>query len=333
MLRRRTRGSFAVMLALSALLALGLAACGDDDDDAADTETESGQDAEGADSIQIEYLDYAYAVSGPLTSGGTIEFKNSGKEMHMAALGRLKAGKTLEDVKTLLEEEEGGEEGGEDSPTVEETTTTADGDEGGGEEGEDPFAELMDEVGQPGNLMGPGQSIAVTIPDLEPGTYATMCFLQKEGSGEPHFALGMINEFEVVEGDVEEPTADTTYQVAPGEAPDGPATLTAGEHTIKFEATNASELEPAFGRLDPGKTYQDLQNAIDAVFESEDGPPAGAAESLPGDIVWSGFDFEGDSVIYVTVTFEPGKYILLANDTDVEDAPEPPKELLEITVS
>jgi hypothetical protein len=337
------------MLALSALLAVGLAACGsDDDDDAADTETTTAQE-EGSDTIQIEYLDYAYQVSGPLTAGGTIEIKNDGKEFHMMGLGRIKDGKTLDDVKAVLEsegeeggEEGGGEEGGEDNPTVEDTATTAaggeeegGGEEGGGEEEEDPLAEVADEIGLPGNFMSPGQSAAVTIPNLEPGTYAMICFLPQEGTGAPHFTMGMVNEFKVVEGDApQEPTADATYKIAAGKAPDGPATLTAGEHTLKFEAVgDAKELEPGVGRLDAGKKIADINKAFEDLFESEEGPAKGAADQVPGDVAWGGFDLEDITSYYVTINFTPGDWFVIASDSDVEDQPETPKEYLDIKVT
>jgi hypothetical protein len=360
------RRTLAALLALIAFLAVGLGACGDDDDDGAGQTTETtAEEAEGSDSISIKYVDYAYEVSGALTAGGTIELENAGKEMHMIAAGKLKAGKTLDDWKTAIESsgdgggggggEEGGGEGGgegEDSPTVEttrasrsqsQTTTTAaegeeGGEEGGGGEEEDPLAEVADEVFLPGNLMGPGAKVAVTVPGLEPGTYGIACFLPTEGEGEPHFSKGMINVFEVVEGEVAEPTADATYKIAAGEAPDGPATLTPGEKTLKFEATGSGsgELEPALVKLDPGATFETIDKQFVDLFEGEDPPPKGAAEQIKGEVTWIGFDFgEDGSSYYLSVDLEPGTYLLVAEDTDDDEEGDTarPKELLEIKVA
>jgi hypothetical protein len=334
---KRARGSSAVMLALAALLALGLAACGsDDDDDAADTDTPSGQE-EGSDTIQIKYLDYAYDVSGPLNSGGTIEFENAGKEMHMMLLGKLKSGKTLDDVKGILasegpDEEEGAAE--EEAPTVE--TTAAEGgggeEEGGGPE-ENPFADVMDEVGIPWNVMTPGMKAAVTVPDLAPGNYAMICFVPQEGTGQAHVALGMVNEMKVVEGDVAEPTADVTYKIEKGKAPAGPATLTAGTQTVKFEQVgDADELEPSMGRIDDGKTFKDADDAFNALFESEEPPTAGEGAAIPAD-VFIGGDFLGPKAYYLTLDFTPGNWVIVAEDSEDDDDPATPAELLEIKVT
>lgn len=369
------------LLALMAMLALGVAACGDDGGgEAADATTTTEAEAEGSDTIQIDYVDYAYQVSGPLTAGGTIEIANKGKEFHMMAVAKLKAGKTLKDVQEVVEQQFSGdgEEGGgsSDGPTTtsedeasrafqgDDTTSTTrgsgaststtagrsggstgstTGDEGSGEGGEggggqeqNPLAEVADEVGVPGNFMSPGSEAAVTIPDLEAGTYSIMCFIPTEGEGTPHIAKGMINQFEVVEGEAPaEPTPDATYKVAAGKAVDGPATLTAGEQTIKFEATGAGadELEPSLGRLDAGTTFAELDKILGDLFESEDPPAKGAANKIPGDIIFGGFDFGEQKSYYLTVTLEAGNHVIVAEDSDDEDDPATPKELLQIKVS
>ena len=352
-MHRRTRGRSLALLGLAAMLALGLAACGDDDDEPAQATSTTEAEAQGSDTIQIEYVDYAYAVSGALNAGGTIEFENSGKEFHMVGATKLKPGKTLDDVKAVVEqafaEQDGGGEGGEDedNPAVETTrasrsqgatTTTAEGGEGGegGGEDENPFDEVGEEVGLPGNVMAPGAAASVTLPDLEPGTYAILCFIPTEGEGTPHAAKGMINQFEVVEADAApaEPTADATYKVEKGKAVAGPATLTPGEHTIKFEGVgDASELEPAIFRINPGTSLTQFDQKLTQLFESEEPPPKGAAASIPGLILWSGFDLEDTTSYYVTVDLEPGNYVIAAEDSDEEDAPAIPKELIQVKVA
>jgi hypothetical protein len=303
----RRRGSIRVMVALSMLCAMSLTACGDDDKSDTGGGAQSEDTAEGSDTIQIEYLDYAYQVSGPLTAGGTIEFRNAGKEMHMMYVGKLKAGKKLSDVQTLLETAEEAEE--------------------------NPLLAVMDEIGIPWNMLTPGLSAAVTAPKLAPGNYAILCFLPTEGSGEPHFAKGMVNEFTVVEGDVEEPTADVTYKIAAGQAPDGPKTLSAGEHTVRFEQVgDAAELEPNIGRLDAGKTFQEVDAQFESLFGGENPPPKGAAEGIPAD-VFIGGDFLTEPYYFVTMDFVAGNYVIVAEDSEDEDETSPPKELLEVTVS
>lgn len=367
------------LLALMAMLGLGVAACGDDGGDAADATTTTEAEVEGSDTIQIDYVDYAYEVSGPLTAGGTIELANKGDEFHMIHAAKLKPGKTLKDVQEVVEQEfsgGGGEEGGgSDGPstTSEEetsrafqgddststssrsgssTSTTAGrsgggstgstaGEQGGGEEGgseeeEDPLADIAEDVGLPSNFMSPGAKAAITLPDLEPGTYAIMCFIPTEGEGTPHIAKGMINEFEVVEGDAPaEPTADATYKVEAGKAVSGPATLEAGEQTIKFEGVGdgAAELEPALGKLDPGTSFAELDKILSELFESEDPPAKGAADDIPGDIIFAGADLGEVGSFYLTVTLEAGNYAIVAEDSDDESDPATPKELIQIKVS
>ncbi|MEY2476144.1 MAG: hypothetical protein QOG87_1459 [Actinomycetota bacterium] len=329
------RGSIAVKISLAVLLAFGLTACGSDDE-GSDTGAQSGGD--GSDTVQIEYVDYGYKVSGPLTAGGTIEFTNAGKEVHMMFLGKLKAGKTLAEVQELLAqmggEEQGGEGGGD--PAVDTTgpsqpdTTAA---EAAGGEDENPLVDVMDEIGIPWNLMTPGASAAVTAPDLAPGDYAMICFLPTEGTGEPHFAKGMVNQLEVVEGDVAEPKADVTYKIAAGKAPDGPANLTAGEHTVKFEKVgDGDELEPSIGKLDTGKTFVEVDAAFESLFGGEEPPPKGSGEGLPAD-VFIGGDFLTEKSFYVTMEFVPGKYVIVAEDSEDEEDVSPPKELLDVTMT
>ena len=98
-MRRRTPGRSVAMIVLVALLGLGLAACGGDDDNAAEPTTTTEPEEQGSDTIQIEYLDYAYEVSGPLNAGGTIELSNPGKEFHMMGLAKIREGKTFDDAK------------------------------------------------------------------------------------------------------------------------------------------------------------------------------------------------------------------------------------------
>lgn len=135
--------------------------------------------------------------------------------------------------------------------------------------------------------MSPGESAEVTGANLQPGTYALMCFIPTEGDGAPHFTKGMVGQLEVVAGQAPAPpTADATYRLAPGRPVEGPATLTAGRRTLRFEAAAGSQqLEPGLGRLNPGTTFEQLDQAFVDLFESEEPPPEGAARNTPGLLV------------------------------------------------
>lgn len=59
--------------------------------------------------------------------------------------------------------------------------------------------------------MSPGESVELTVPNLQPGTYALVCFIPGEGEGTPHFAQGMVGQLDVVAGQAPAPpTADAT---------------------------------------------------------------------------------------------------------------------------
>jgi hypothetical protein len=336
---------------------MGLAACGDDDDTEETTSETTAARAQGAASVTVDMNDYAYVISGPMTAGGSIKLANRGQEFHMLGIGKFKPGKTMADLQQALSQAGppgGGGGGGEETTTTSTgrggTTTTARGGtttttaaaggagggegEGGGEE-EDPTAEIIEEVGLPGAFMSPGQSAEVSAANLTSGTYAFVCFIPTEEEGPPHFAKGMISQFEVVDGTAPAPpTADATYKLAPGKAIEGPATLTPGRHTLKLEGSPGSEqLEPSFGRLNQGATFAQVEAAFERLFESEEPPPKGAASTVPGQIVYGGFDLEGVTTFYLTVDLTAGNYVLVAEDTDAEERPRPPREIINIRVA
>jgi len=357
---RRSGHSRAGMVALSVVLAFGLVACGDDDDDdggdAQPAQTTSTA-LQGQPVVTIDMVDHAFQVSGPLVAGGTIRLSNKGTEFHMIGIGKFKPGKTMSDLERALSEAgpPGGEAPGTTAQTPGQTTTSttsasrsgattttgrgsgttsttaAAGDE---EERQDPTAEVLDEIGLPGAFMGPGESAEVTVPNLAPGSYALLCFIPTEGEGTPHFAKGMVNQLEVVAGPAPAPpTADATYKLAPGKAIEGPATLTPGRHTLRFDAEAGSEqLEPGLARLNPGTTFARLDAALQELYESEEPPAKGSAATIPGQIVFAGFDLGPVTTFYLTVDLTPGNYVLVAEDTD-EDTPGPPKEMLNLRVA
>jgi hypothetical protein len=313
-------------------------------------------------------VDHAFQVSGPLVAGGTLRLNNKGTEFHMIGVGKFKPGKTMSDLTKVLSEAgpPGGGGGGEGGPTTTEatarqqpgasttsttastrsgattttarggtTSTTAAGAAAGDEEGEqDPTAEVLEEIGLPGAFMGPGESVELTVPNLAPGSYALLCFIPTEGEGTPHFAKGMVNQLEVVAGTAPAPpTADATYKLAPGKAIEGPATLTPGRHTLRFDAVAGSEqLEPGLARLNAGTTFARLDAALSELFESEEPPAKGAVATIPGQIVFGGFDLGPVTTFYLTVDLKAGNYVIVAEDTD-EETPGTPRELLALRVA
>jgi hypothetical protein len=151
----------------------------------------------------------------------------------------------------------------------------------------------------------------------------------------PHATMGMISQLDVVAGPAPAaPTADATYKVATGKAVEGPATLTAGRHTLRIEAAAGSEqLEPGLGMVNPGTTVTQFLDSVNKLFESDSPPAKGAAASVPGKVVYAGFDLHDVTSFYLTVDLKPGTYFIDAQDTDVPNPAMPPKELINIKVA
>lgn len=336
--------SGATALLMAGVLAAGLAACGDERDEASNTTTEAqAQPAPvGSPVASIDMLENSFAVSGPLVAGGTLKLSNKGTELHMAVVNRFKVGKTMTDLQRVLTQLASESAGPITTTTVRGSTTTISTTVRGattttvaGGRGQNPFADVLeDESGIPGGVLSPGETAEVTVPTLQAGTYALICFLAGEGDGVRHFEKGMVGQLEVVAGaGPTVPTADATYKVAKGRAVEGPTTLTAGRHTIKFEAAAGSApLEPSLIRLNPGATFAALDAAITKVFEGDTPPAKGAAAKLPGQVVYGGLDFGNVTTLYLTVELKAGTYVINAEDTDVDPKP-PAKELITIKVA
>jgi hypothetical protein len=183
--------------------------------------------------------------------------------------------------------------------------------------------------------MSPGESVELTVPNLTPGTYALVCFIPSEGDHAPHFVKGMVNQLEVVAGEApEEPRADATYRVAPGQPVQGPTALKPGKQTLKFEAAPGSaQLEPAIARLNRGSSVTQLDEELGRLFEGEAPPPRGAAKQTSGQIVFGGFDLGDVTSFYLTVDLKEGDYAIVAEDTDPDNRPRPPREIINVRVA
>jgi hypothetical protein len=289
----RTLGRVLTAVAVLALAASILASCGDDD------EAEASPDA------TIELAEYRYEVSGEIPRNGFVRLENTGEEFHMMGVAKLK----------------------DESTTLEEATEALKTDS------EDDDAELYDEVGLPGSILGPGQSADISFAALEPGRYVVACFINVAGKETPHFLRGMTGEFTVTDEAADPPEADATYTATKGKALTGPAELDAGYHvlSVKPSGDGGRDLEPGIVKLDEGKTFADFAEAIKLFDE---GPlPKNADEKLPGDFVISSFDFGDEGELLLGLDLSPGTYVLIAQDSDGDDVPEVPVEQIEITVS
>lgn len=300
------RRSVTLLATVVALLALSGAGCSDDGDDAGGatgTTSTAGADAgAGAaergpgNKVSIEMRDYAFDVSGSVEAGSvTLAVKNSGKELHMAAFTRMKAGKTLADVQAAAESED-----------------------------EAAFGDVFEpDPDTPGTFLSPGQSEELTIPSLRAGTYAILCFLPTAGEGVPHLSKGMLNTLKVAEGDARvEVEADATYDIDDGHI-DGRTTLRPGRTTLRMTSAGAGPHELLVVRKkDVSSTFQQIDDAFDSLFESETPPPVGYADGLPAVIAASSFDVPPGSSVSVTVDLAPDQYFIgCAREPDDDSRP------------
>jgi hypothetical protein len=114
--------------------------------------------------VKLTFSDYSFGLSQPLTAGRhLIEVHNEGTQWHEVELVQLAPGKTAHQVIEFIETGRGEPAG---LPIT----------------GVSPIS-----VGQ----------VSRFDVDLEPGRYAFVCFLPDAKDGKPHFAHGMVREFEV----------------------------------------------------------------------------------------------------------------------------------------
>jgi hypothetical protein len=118
-------------------------------------------------SARIEAKEYSFEATGLQAGEGPVLFTNKGKEPHFALAAPIKPGKTIEDVRKSVEEEEGA--------------------------GEAPIIEK--ESASTGVLDG-GESQVIDLK-LRKGNYALVCFVPDRKGGRPHAFLGMVSEADV----------------------------------------------------------------------------------------------------------------------------------------
>ena len=189
----------------------------------------AGCGGEGVQPIEVEGNEYAFVMPDE-AEGGVVRFNvsNTGKELHEYALGRLDAGKTLDDVKKALASEQ-----------------------------EDPPEWFVDVGGVP--LLSPGEELVLTR-ELQAGTYVLLCFIPSP-RGVPHVELGMLKSFELT-GDsgaaLPEPDAVIVANDAGYEVPE----LSAGEQTIELRNADNREREFFLIALKPGTEIEDLRSLL-----------------------------------------------------------------------
>jgi hypothetical protein len=152
-----SKGLRLAVAAIASTLALGLAACGDDDSTEA---TEATTAAESAETVDVTAIEYEFDVEPtPTAETKTVNFINDGEEFHVLVFARLNEGFTVDEAVKL--------------------------------EGKKGSAEL---IGQTEAEPGKTGTIKVKKP-IEPGDYVMLCPIS--GPDGPHYKLGQLAEFAI----------------------------------------------------------------------------------------------------------------------------------------
>jgi hypothetical protein len=200
--------------------------------------------------VEVRGDEYAYVMADRVRGGVvTMEFTNTGDELHEYALARLADGKTVEDLMPLL-----------DDPS---------------QQGPPPWIE--DIGGVP--TLSPGETVGITR-ELKPGAYVVLCFVPAP-DGRPHIAHGMVRAFDVVgrsEAELPEPDAVIEATDARFEIP----ALEPGRQTIELRNSARKPREFYLLAPRPGTTLAAIERWGEGGFRGQ--PLAtflGAMQSIP----------------------------------------------------
>jgi plastocyanin len=153
-LRRR------IPVALAALaLGLGVAACGDDEEEGTD-EAATEETTASAEEVTLTATEYEFDLSAtPTAETQSVTFDNQGEEGHVMIFAKINEGFTVDEAVEL--------------------------------QGKKGSADVVAEADA-----GPGESKTVDVKGpIEPGSYAMLCPIP--GPDGPHYQLGQLQEFDI----------------------------------------------------------------------------------------------------------------------------------------
>ena len=155
--RSAARRGVPVLLATLAL-GLGVAACGDDEDEGSDEA--ATEETTSAEEVTLTAVEYEFDLSAtPAADTESVTFDNQGEEFHVMIFAKINEGFTLDEAVKL--------------------------------EGEKGSADVVAEA-----EADPGESTTVDVKGpLEPGSYAMLCPIG--GPDGPHYELGQLQEFDI----------------------------------------------------------------------------------------------------------------------------------------
>lgn len=254
------------------VLAVGLGACGDDDDPSVEGTGESSTTARAevarseVHEVDFSAKEYSYSSIEDAKSG-TVRFtmKNDGKELHIGALARIKDGKSFSDVAKELQAST--------PPT-------------------DPASEEIGGIAS----TSPGLSSTVTM-QLEPGSYYFACFIPT-ADGSVHVAKGMVLPFEVEEDEAEPAPLESAAGIVTAKdfSYSTDYKVKAGEQVIALKNEGGQGHEVTLLEFAAGKGPADLQ----AYFAKPEG-------ELPATFYGGPVIKVGETAIWETPKFEAAK--------------------------
>jgi len=231
--------------------------------------------------VNITASEYKFDAPDSIPAGFTkFVLNDAGKEIHHASLIKLDSGKTLVDLENGLKNMKPGS----------------------------PPPGWVIPAGGP-NAVAPTGTTALTM-DIEPGTYALVCFVPDE-KGVPHVMKGMAKQMVVTPATgatAAAPNADVTVTLKDYQF-DFSTPLTAGKHTIKITTAPGQPHEFTLFQLAPGKKAEDVPKFVEGGMKgAPPGRPIGGVAGMA-----AGRD------VYYDVDLKPGDYAIVCFLEDAKD--------------
>jgi hypothetical protein len=278
MYRKLLIGCAAPLLAMSAV-----AACGDDGG--------AGSKSAGP-TLTITAKEFSFDLVGTAQAGlTTVKFVNAGKEPHIVAAFKLKAGKTVNDAVPLFESEQP------DAAKVAEVF----------DEGPSTFH------GLPG-LVFAGNSETTITKELQQGSYALVCFLPSP-DGKSHLMQGMTKELVVAAAPKNVDALKTAGDITISDTAFAtPAKMKSGTYRVVNNGKEPHQINIV--RAAAGTQAPAIDKAINDYFASIGKTPTPAVPTFPFEFVGGFTDAMGPGASGIMVLDLPKGHYLIGSESD-----------------